>query len=126
MEEKNILLFILTNKKYIFGGYTSVGFDSSGNAKNDDQAFLFSVDFQKIYDIKHNLYAIFCNKNCGPIFCAKSYGIYNICIPDKFFKFKSYTCKKGIPFNTTEPFELNHGEKEFQVIELEIYRIDNN
>ena len=124
--EKNILLFILTNKKYIFGGYTSVGFDSSGNAKNDDQAFLFSVDFQKIYDIKHNLYAIFCNKNCGPIFCAKSYGIYNICIPDKFFKFKSYTCKNGIPFNTTEPFELNHGEKEFQVIELEIFRIDKN
>ena len=124
--QKNILLFILTNKKYIFGGYTSVGFDSSGNAKNDDQAFLFSVDFQKIYDIKHNLYAIFCNKNCGPIFCAKSDGLYNICIPDKYFKCTSYTCKKGIPFNTTEPFELNHGEKEFQVVELEIFRIDKN
>ena len=124
--QQNILLFILTNKNYIFGGYTSVGFDSSGNAKNDQQAFLFSVDFQKIYEIKYDLNAIFCNKNCGPIFCAKSDGLYNICIPDKFFKFKSSTCKKGLPFNTTEPIELNHGEKEFQVIELEIYRIDKN
>ena len=124
--QQNILLFILTNKNYIFGGYTSVGFDSSGNAKNDQQAFMFSVDFQKIYEIKYDLNAIFCNKNCGPIFCAKSDGLYNICIPDKFFKFRSSTCKKGLPFNTTEPFELNHGEKEFQVIELEIYRIDKN
>ena len=124
--EKNILLFILTNKNYIFGGYTSVGFDSSGNAKKDNEAFLFSIDMQKIYDIKQDLYAIFCNKNCGPIFCAKSDGIYNICIPNKYFGVKSYSCKKGIPFNTTEPFELNHGEKEFQVVELEVYRIDKN
>ena len=124
--EKNILLFILTNKNYIFGGYTSVGFDSSGNAKKDNEAFLFSIDMQKIYDIKQDLYAIFCNKNCGPIFCAKSDGIYNICIPNKYFGVKSYSCKKGIPFNTTEPFELNHGEKEFQVIELEVYRVDKS
>jgi len=124
--EKNILLFILTNKNYIFGGYTSVGFDSSGNAKKDDEAFLFSVDMQKIYDIKQNLYAIFCNKNCGPIFCAKSDGLYNICIPNKYLEVKSSSCKKGIPFNTTEPFELNHGEKEFQVVELEVYRVDKN
>ena len=124
--EKNILLFILTNKNYIFGGYTSVGFDSSGNAKKDSEAFLFSVDMQKIYEIKQDLYAIFCNKNCGPIFCAKSDGLYNICIPNKYFSAKSYSCKKGIPFNTTEPFELNHGEKEFQVVELEVYRVDKN
>ena len=124
--EQNILLFILTSQNYIFGGYTSIGFDSSGNAKKDKDAFLFSVDFKKIYEIKYDLYAIFCNKNCGPIFCAKSDGLYNICIPDKFFKYKSYTCKKGTPFNTTESFELNHGEKEFQVIELEIYRINKS
>ena len=124
--EKNILLFILTNKNYIFGGYTSVGFDSSGNAKKDNEAFLFSVDMQKIYDIKQNLYAIFCNKNCGPIFCAKSDGLYNICIPNKYLEVKSHSSKKGIPFNTTEPFELNHGEKEFQVVELEVYRVDKN
>ena len=31
-----------------------------------------------------------------------------------------------MPFNTTESFELNHGEKEFQVIELEIYRINKS
>ena len=120
----NILLILLTNTKYIFGAYTSVGFDSSGNAKKDADAFLFSVDFQKIYEMIQDQYAIFCNKNCGPIFCGKSDGLYNICIPDKYFKNKSYTCKKGAPFNTTELFELNHGEKDFQVVELEIYKID--
>ena len=66
------------------------------------------------------------NKNCGPIFCAKSDGLYNICIPNKYLEVKSSSCKKGIPFNTTEPFELNHGEKEFQVVELEVYRVDKN
>ena len=124
--QKNILLFILTSKNYIFGGYTSAGFDSSGNAKKDMESFLFSVDFQKIYDIKEEQYAIFCNKNCGPIFCGKSDGLYNICVPDKYFRNYSSTCKKGVPFNTTEPFELNHGEKEFQVMELEVYKIDRN
>ena len=124
--QKNILLFILTSKNYIFGGYTSAGFDSSGNAKKDMESFLFSVDFQKIYNIKEEQYAIFCNKNCGPIFCGKSDGLYNICVPDKYFRNYSSTCKKGVPFNTTEPFELNHGEKEFQVMELEVYKIDRN
>ena len=122
--QKNIILFILTEKNYIFGGYTSIGFDSSGNARKDIESFLFSVDFQKIYEMKQNLYSIFCNKNCGPIFCGKSDGLYNICISDKFLKNKSYTCKYGIPFNTTELFELNHGETEFQVIELEVYKIE--
>ena len=123
---QNILLFILTDKNYIFGGYTSIGFDDSGNAKKDDDAFLFSVDFKKIYEIKGDSYAIFCNKNCGPIFCGKSDGLYNICIPDKYFRYKSSTTKKGTPFNTSEPFELNHGEKEFKVCELEVYRIETN
>ena len=122
--QKNIILFILTAKNYIFGGYTSVGFDCSGNAKKDEESFLFSVDFQKIYELKQDLFAIFCNKNCGPIFCGKADGLYNICVPDKFFKNKSYTCKYGIPFNTTDFFELNHGEKEYQIVELEVYKIE--
>ena len=122
----NILLFILTDKNYIFGGYTSIGFDNSGNAKKDNESFLFSVDMKKIYEIKEDSYAIFCNKNCGPIFCGKSDGLYNICIPDKYFRYKCSTTKKGIPFNTTEPFELNHGEKEFKVSELEVFKIEKH
>ena len=81
---------------------------------------------KKIYEIKEDSYAIFCNRNCGPIFCGKSDGLYNICIPDKYFRYKSSTTKKGTPFNTTEPFELNHGEKEFKVSELEVFKIEKN
>ena len=42
--EEFILIIIETNKGYKFGGFTSIGFDSSGFELNDDNAFLFSID----------------------------------------------------------------------------------
>ena len=121
---KNVIVIILTNKGRKFGGFTSKGFDSSGLAKKDNEAFLFSIDRKKIYNFKQGQNAIFCNKNCGPIFCAKSQGIYNIYIPNQFFKSKSLTSKNGFCFEFTEPFELNFGEKEFDVVELEVYKVN--
>jgi hypothetical protein len=52
-----------------FGGYTSMCWDSTGNDKADQKAFLFSLDLYKYYPIKkdHSA-AIFCNSTYGPTF----------------------------------------------------------
>ena len=51
-----------------FGGFTTQTWDSSGNYKDDKNAFLFSLDKQRIYSYKNNGYAIYCYKDYGPTF----------------------------------------------------------
>lgn len=121
----NIIIFIETSKGYKFGGFTSIGFDSSGYELNDNNAFLFSIDKQKIYNIISGNNAIYCNKKCGPIFCAKrDSSCYNIYIPDYFLSNKSMTTKKSYCYEMDEVYELNFGEKDFLVKELEIFKIN--
>ena len=52
-----------------FGGFTTQTWEStSGNWKDDKNAFLFSLDKQRIYSYKNNGYAIYCYKDYGPTF----------------------------------------------------------
>lgn len=123
--EENVLILIETINGLIFGGYTSVGFDSSGHELRDDNAFLFSVDKQQIYDIVKGNNAIYCNRKCGPIFCAKPDSTaYNIFIPDKYLSHVSTTTKKSYCYQIEGNFSLNNGSKEFMVKEMEVFRID--
>ena len=125
--EENILIIIETVKGLKFGGFTTVGFDSSGYELRDDNAFLFSVDKQKIYDIMPGNNAIYCNRKFGPIFCAKpDSSAYSIFIPDNYLKNKSTTTKNCFCYKMDENFELNNGKKEFFVKELEVFRVDND
>ena len=123
--EENTLIIIETTKGLKFGGFTSIGFDNSGYELRDDNAFLFSIDRQKIYDIIPGNNAIYCNRKCGPIFCSKpDSSAYSIFIPDNYLKNKSTTTKKCYCYKMEENFELNKGTKEFQVKELEVFRVD--
>ena len=123
--EDFILIIIETNKGYKFGGFTSIGFDSSGFELNDDNAFLFSINKKKIYEINPGNAAVYCNKRFGPIFCAKKDDTnYNICISDNFLSNISTTSKKSVCYKIDEEYELNFGEKDFIIKELEIYKLD--
>jgi len=123
--EDYILIIIETNKGYKFGGFTSIGFDSSGFELNDDNAFLFSIDKKKIYEIKPGSSAVYCNKRFGPTFCAKKDGTnYNICISDKFLSDVSTTSNNSDSYKIDEEYELNFGEKDFVIKELEIYKLE--
>ena len=63
------LSLIQTTLGHIFGGFTTVSWDSSGSYKNDTQSFIFSVDKQTKYPIVQNhQYAIYCNSSYGPTF----------------------------------------------------------
>jgi hypothetical protein len=125
--EENIIIIIETVKGLKFGGFTSVGFDSSGYELRDDNAFLFSIDRQKIYDIIPGNNAIYCNRKFGPIFCAEpDSSAYSIFIPDNYLKTKSTTTKVCYCYKMEENFELNNGKKEFFVKEMEVFRVDND
>ena len=121
--KKDILLLVETTKGKKFGGYTNIGFDSSDNHKNDDEAFLISFDKLKIYDnINKGDWAIYCCKSNPPWFYSKG-GKYNIRIDNNFFSSLGYTTKKGDCYQTTEDYELNGGEESFIVKELEYFQI---
>ena len=125
--EENILIIIETTKGLKFGGFTSIGFDNSGYELRDDKAFLFSIDKKKIYEIIPGSNAIYCNRKFGPIFCGKQDSIsYSIFIPDNYLKNKSSTTKKSCCYKMEESFEINKGEKEFLVKELEVFRVDTD
>jgi len=125
--EENTLIIIETTKGLKFGGFTSVGFDNTGYELRDDNAFLFSIDRQKVYDIIPGNNAIYCNRKFGPIFCSKPDSTaYSIFIPDNYLKNKSTTTKKCFCYKMDDNFELNNGTKEFQVKELEVFRLDTD
>ena len=125
--EENTLIIIETTKGLKFGGFTSVGFDNTGYELRDDNAFLFSIDRQKVYDIIPGNNAIYCNRKFGPIFCSKPDSTaYSIFIPDNYLKNKSTTTKKCFCYKMEENFELNNGTKEFIVKELEVFRLDTD
>ena len=72
----NTLVLIKSAGNRRFGGFTSVQWTSSGGEyKDDPNAFLFSLDKQKIYSYKNDKKAIRCYKDYGPTF-GVSYDIY--------------------------------------------------
>ena len=64
----NTLVLIKSAGNRRFGGFTTQTWDSSGNWKDDKNAFLFSLDKQRIYSYKNNGYAIYCSEGYGPTF----------------------------------------------------------
>ena len=118
---KNNITFIKTNKGVRFGGYTNQSWDGINVFKEDDSAFIFSLTKLKTYDVNKIESAIWCNPNYGPIF-----GGYQIDIFDRFMsRNMSKTGMKGVGYDTNEDFELNNGEKNFLVDELEVYEIQD-
>ena len=73
----NTLVLIKSAGNRRFGGFTSVQWTSQGGEyKDDPNAFLFSLDKQKIYSYKKNGKAIYNYKDRGPTFG----GGHDICI----------------------------------------------
>ena len=67
----NTLVLIKSAGNRRFGGFTSAQWSSpssSGEWKDDPNAFLFSLDKQKIYSYKKDGKAIYNYKDCGPCF----------------------------------------------------------
>ena len=117
------LVFIKTTEGEIFGGYTKVGFRNRGNAYKDNKAFVFSCFNKKIYNIKKEQNAIMDFQSNGP--CFYSNGDYIIYIPNKMFDDLSYTCSISSSYyeGMTMDYEINNGDKYFNIQEIEVYQI---
>ena len=118
-----IIIFIKTDKDVIFGGYTEVPFFSSKKKKGnkDDNAFIFSIDKMKIFEVEKGTIATCSLKNYRPVFYG--YEHENIFLMDDFFSDRGNVARKGDRYKTTEDFEINNGEENFYVKELEIYQV---
>lgn len=116
----NTLIVIRTNEGKRFGGYTTQSWEGNNIYKKDEEAFVFSLNRNKIYPVNEDKNAIWCFRNWGPIFEG-----YQIDIKDNFFNQLNKTGLKGIGFKTEEDFELNDGQENFIINELEIYQVGN-
>ena len=66
----NTLILVKSAGNRRFGGFTTIPWSSEENGKGleDKNAFLFSIDKQRIYSLKGNKKAVFHHKDYGPIF----------------------------------------------------------
>ena len=118
-----IVALIKTTKGIKFGGYTEAPFENSKKRKGnkDDNAFIFSINKEKTYDVERGTNATCSYKNYGPVFYGYEY--CNIYLYGDFFSDEGNVAKKGDRYNTTEDFEINDGEQKFMVKELEVYQV---
>ena len=125
----NQLVILKTKKGLIFGGYTGRGFQNTEKGKiKDDSVFLFSLDNKKIYNIKKGSDALY---EFSPIkfgiFFGKSNGNNPIFLGSQncdMLSYESNTCSKNNEeFSFNFDYELNGGEKDFQLQEIEVFQI---
>ena len=101
-----------------FGGYTTVSWKGDSIEKKDENAFVFSLDKMKIYDIIPEENAIGCYPKYGPVFLGCQIRIF-----DEFFTKGGTTFEKGLNYKTEEDFELSGGLKKFEVKDIEVYGV---
>ena len=121
--KKDQLIFIQTTKGEIFGGYTEIGFHDEGKPINDN-CFLFSYQKKKIYKAKKDKVHIYDGKNYGPCFRGSNYNIINI--QSNMFEKYANTCKASESFfeGITSDYELNNGEQNFYINEMECFQLN--
>ena len=101
-----------------FGGFTSRNWRGDCEEKKDANAFVFSLDKMKIYDIVEGEDAIGCYPQCGPVFLGCQIRIF-----DNAFKKGGTTFEKGVNYETEEDFELTGGNRAFGIKEIEVYEV---
>ena len=116
--EKTLVL-IRSAKGKRFGGFTSCSWEGNSLEKKDQNAFIFSLDKMKIYNVIQGEDAIGCFPNFGPVFLGCQIRIY-----DEFFKNGGTTFEKGLNFDTKEDYELTGGLKKFDVKDIEVYSVE--
>jgi len=102
-----------------FGGFTKCSWEGDDIEKNDNYAFVFSLDELKIYDIIKGEAAIGCYRNYGPVFMG-----YQIIIYDEAFRNGGETALKRANYETNKDYELSGGLKQFNVKEIEVFEVE--
>ena len=115
---ESTLVLIETDNGKRFGGFTSRNWRGDCEEKKDPNAFVFSLDKMKIYDIIDGEDAIGCYPQCGPVFLGCQIRIF-----DNAFKKGGTTFERGVNYETEEDFELTGGNRAFGIKEIEVYEV---
>ena len=113
------LVLIETTDGIRFGGFTKKSWEGKNIKKIDNDAFVFSIETGKCYDVKQDEPAVGCYLKFGPVFFGCQIRIY-----DEFFTKGGTTCLRGLNYKTTKDFELNNGQRNFVVKDIEVYEIE--
>ena len=119
-EAEKTLIIVEDNYGNRFGGFTTQDWGGQYLQKKDDEAFIFSIDKNKVYDVIPEQNAIGCYPNFGPVFFGCQIRIY-----DNFLTKGGTTYKKGLNYYTTEDFELTNGKQNFGVRDIEVYEVES-
>ena len=124
--KKSLLSIIKTNKGMKFGYYIEKPYKKTGKWEKDNKSFIYSLNLKKIYNIKEDSYSF----RDDP---SDMVDLYNnqIRIYDNFLaKNESYTCTKSNAdvsfYGFEKDYELNNGEQNFTVQEIETFQISFN
>jgi len=117
---KMTLVLVETTKGVRFGGFTTKTWDGNCIKKIDNDAFVFSLDKRKCYDIIKDEFAIGGYPKFGPVFFGCQIRVY-----DEFFTKGGTTCNRGLNYKTKKDYELNNGEQKYVVKEIEVYDIES-
>ena len=114
---KNTLVIVKTKKGLRFGGFTSESWGGNGDIK-DKNAFCFSLDKMKIYNNKKGKTAIFAHPNSGPAFenCIFE-------VKDKCFKVGGLCNNNNFYDNQETDYEINDGDEQFEVQNVEVFGV---
>ena len=114
------LTLVKTSTGYRCGGFTNIPWDSSGNYKKDNDAFVFSMDTRSKYMSTNSDKSIYCNSGYGPTF-GNGHDLY---LANGFFTAaNSNYCACPYTYKTVKKSELTGGEYNFTVKECEVYQI---
>lgn len=114
----NILVIVQTTKNKRFGGFCTIGYKKEGGDQKDDNAFVFSFDKMKIYNVNKGQTAVYWDISYGPLFAGSINAVVN-----KFFTNTNYANTKNNYYEIPEDYELNGGEYSYLIKELEVYQI---
>ena len=116
---KSTIVLVESRNGKRFGGFTTCDWEGNAIEKKDENAFVFSLDKMKAYNIIPGELAIGCYPKFGPVFLGCQIRIY-----DEAFIKGGTTFEKEKNYETQEDYELTGGFKKFEVKEIEVYSVE--
>ena len=118
------ITLIKTDNGLRFGGYTTQTWNNNEECKQDDEAFLFSIDLRKKYEIEKGVEcAIYCGGEYGPTFGEG----FDLCLCNNFMgvngSYSNFPKSYGKGSSTNE---LTQNNKNFRINDVEVYLVDFN
>ena len=116
------ITLIKTDNGLRIGGYTTQTWNNDEECKQDDEAFLFSINLRKKYEIKKGAEcAIYCGGEYGPTFGEG----FDLCLCNNFLGVNgSYSNFPKSYGKGSSKNELTERNKNFKISDVEVYLVD--